>query len=750
MTLFALLASGGPAHAQDVLLIGAANDDNRQRFVDDVARLQGFVRLTDFDATDGTPTSDMLQDHHVVILYGDGAPFADPVVLGDRLASFVETGGGVVAVGHALSVGSSMGGAFVDQGYLPVVPGNATSLADPRKMLQAPGYEWLTGQPFVQGHAAVYGLNNASGGWRNEGLSVRSPPPTVAAIDVPAVWYDDVPAVVVREPADLFLGRTAAVNVHAMRRRPLHVVTGCVTGFQPDGWTGDAMRAVVQSALWAARYTTPASAVQNLAYEQDMDCDLLDIGDEIPIDLAEPVYGDWEDGERDEIGICADRVDPLTAQPYANDDWYYDYGSHGCTYFVGIHDVDNPAHLSCNGDPSGDRLVGSAPGVVVSDDVTGTTHDLGVIEVIGPDGSVTSTATLDCDNCALTFNPDQTDIDADEVGDLCDTCVFVPNASQQDAEAACALGHCADGIGDACDNCPCHFNPTQVDDDRDDVGNVCDNCALTFNPEQADTDACPQFAGLPDGFGNACDNCPRDCNPSQADGDLDGVGDVCDNCPLLPNPSQLDSDGDDVGDACDYCPFDDVIALDAPDLDGDGVGDSCDNCPDRINPDQGDLDLDGIGDSCDNCPVFVNSTQIDADSDGWGDACDVCPATADPGQADTDRDFVGDACDGCPFELDYGVPDVDGDGLSAVCDLCLFVADPTNADRDSDGVGDVCDNCPEAANADQADRDGDGLGDECDPFYLRGGGCDTSGAPAGWAVMVALLLGLRRRRSPTR
>ncbi len=153
------------------------------------------------------------------------------------------------------------------------------------------------------------------------------------------------------------------------------------------------------------------------------------------------------------------------------------------------------------------------------------------------------------DNCPLVDNPQQTDTDADGLGDACDACLEDPD---NDVDG--------DGVCGEVDNCPSDDNAAQTDTDGDGLGDACDPCP--DNP-----------ADDPDGdlFCGADDNCPEDANPDQADLDGDGQGDVCDAC-----PADAANDGD----------FDGVCA-------------DTDNCPEDANADQADLDGDGLGNVCD-------------------------------------------------------------------------------------------------------------------------------------------------------
>lgn len=244
-----------------------------------------------------------------------------------------------------------------------------------------------------------------------------------------------------------------------------------------------------------------------------------------------------------------------------------------------------------------------------------------------------------------------------------------------------------------CDNAPAHFNPDQSDVDGDGIGDVADLCpTLPSGESQADSDG--------DGIGNACDLCVKAAAhyndsdapvpermkvrniPSAADSDRDGIGDACDNCVRTPNCEGY-------GEGLDPYELGDPIAFDGPDCqvdaDADLIGDACagTTLPGAAGPVgfglDDDFDQDGLRNGDDGCPrqpVPLQACDDDAD----------CPANSDCvqgqcGHADIDGDDIGDICDTCPF---VGNPQQVQMGQSEA------------NDQDGDFVGFACETTPDA------------------------------------------------------
>ena len=272
------------------------------------------------------------------------------------------------------------------------------------------------------------------------------------------------------------------------------------------------------------------------------------------------------------------------------------------------------------------------------------------------------------------------DYDGDGINNSLDNCLYYPNPDQTDTDA--------DGLGNICDPLP-NDADNDVDDDGYDVFINFDNCPSVYNQDQLDTDE--------DGVGDVCDNCFDVPNLNQNDIDDDGIGNACDNCLDIPNSDQADTDGNGIGDVCDCYGFELLVFY--QDADGDGYGNprvSKEACvvPEGYVEDNSD---------CNDYNAADNPEAVEV-CDGYDNDCD---GAIDEGFPDTDSDGLADCVD----------PDDDNDGVLDDVDNCPFVNNPMQEDSDGDGVGDACDNCIGIANPLQEDCNDDGVGDVCDVIY---------------------------------
>ncbi len=413
-------------------------------------------------------------------------------------------------------------------------------------------------------------------------------------------------------------------------------------------------------------------------------------------------------------------------------------GGNGQNYSITVFDDDATTPITSATPPyDGTYIPEEALSVFNGESVQGD-WTLTVIDAFNLDGGAINSFILDfC--VAGQFS---LDTDADGVLDPADNCFDTPNSDQSDVDG--------DGIGDVCDddidgdgvlnnddNCPTRPNSDQEDTDSDGIGNACMYVCETYSytiPTTIDPDGnitnieievingleiedvnvtvdithpwlsdlafgivgpndTPegQFVFLSNGNGGSGDNYTQTVFDDQAE-----VSIVAGTAPFTgsfqPNPGELADlnfentqtlgSGTWVFTILDTWPFSDdgdineVILeicgyVDPDDIDFDGIFNASDNCPSNFNPDQLDTDGDGIGDICDD----------DLDGDGSLNEDDNCPMTYNADQIDTDGDTFGDECD----------DDDDNDGILDFSDNCPLVFNPKQIDLNYNGVGDVCD-----------------------------------------------------------
>ena len=142
-------------------------------------------------------------------------------------------------------------------------------------------------------------------------------------------------------------------------------------------------------------------------------------------------------------------------------------------------------------------------------------------------------------------NPADSDDDGDGIVDTADNCKLTPNAGQGDVDG--------DLTGDACD------------DDADGDG-APDGLERPTGSDRLDAASTPEYVGwetsCSDGVDNDGDGQTDGSDPGCVDSDGDTLPDSADPCPTVSDEGWSDTDGDGLGNACD------------PDSDNDGVTDT--------------------------------------------------------------------------------------------------------------------------------------------------------------------------------
>ncbi len=308
------------------------------------------------------------------------------------------------------------------------------------------------------------------------------------------------------------------------------------------------------------------------------------------------------------------------------------------------------------------------------------------------------------DNCAVAYNPDQTDPDGDAIGDACDNCPDVPNDEQMDTEMGCGytpaegfsigvgtpivdgiMDENFDGIIDKnfgewadaasfdfdlklpdCGSIPATFLVMNDSANLHWAVSVESDCIEYIKVAQLGITLNGGVATIGSGlleesFGNVYEA----SLPLAAIDPIPGCGDAVEidlQLKVVKQGTEALTDLPVVG----YLGFQISPA-------GDGVGDACDNCQHDYNPDQHDTDQDIVGDVCDNCPDVANSDQADYDGDAWIVNLDGTKTLC------VRDDCGGDECDS----------DDDNDGLPDWWELTFFgsAVSQQGAGDDPDGEG---------------------------------------------------------------
>ena len=736
-----------------------------------------------YNCGNSTPSVAELQQYDAVFIFSDSS-FQSNTTIGDNLADYMDSGGGVVMATFAFWDSNGLGilGRIKTDGYLPFTTDGQANGSNMTLVPVEPNHELLDG---------VNSFNGGSSGYHNSSIS------TVPGATEVALWSNGQPLVAAFEPTS---GVIVGLNFYPPSSDGLsgcwdpntdgatlmaNALTYAAGGADQDldGWSqgnGDC------DDLDATIYPG-APEICNDGIDQNCD-GVADEGSDNDGDGITQCDGDCDDSDASRypgaVEVC-DRFDTDCDGSVDEDfdvdlDGYYDDAEAACvsTYSNGELDCDDAdpavypdAAEACNG---------------IDDDCDGS-----VDEQTDDDSDGFTICGGDCDDNDANTYPFAPEI-CDEVDNDCDGVVPADETWDGDGDGYVECLDCDDGsaaihptaqeICDGIDNNCDGLIDEGFDADGDGYSYCNDDC------DDGDANTYPGAAELCDELDNDCDGflasyeydmdgdefieCDE-CNDSDPN-IYPGAVEICDDgidsdCGLDLEETEVDNDGDGFSECGGDC--DDEDANISPS--GVEVCDGVDNDCNPATDEEDDADMDGFSECDDDCddtdPTSYPGAQeacdsadndcdglidedMDYDHDGYsgcgGEDCDDYNANVNPGAVEIPYNGVDEDCDG--FDDD----DLDGDGFGggtygADCDDTDADVNPDAIEECEDGQDNDCNDLVDQYDPSCGEGDDD---DSADPVN---GGCPCNAAgpthktPTPWGLLALLALAavrLRRRR----